>query len=310
IIKQNQINLIQFHNLNFFQVISLVYPYFKKIPMVFFLHDFWPLCVYRNFMNPYEDFKMSGSCEKGCIKCVGLKAVIKQTIVKFIINRASVGIAPGKNIKNICENKGLLKGKWEIVIPWIKEIKNECNEYLMKNKNIFFVGPLLPYKGAWVLAKASKHIKTKDAAFHFIGQNQEESSVFFQKIKQEFNHNLDSFFVHGELKGKEFLFVLSKADVLVFPSICLEVFGQVWAEAMKLKIPVIASDIGGISEYVKDNGILFAPGDYVALAEKIDIVLNQDNKDMIEKGYEFVSKNCNIDKAYVEVKDIYLELGS
>ncbi|MFH1526682.1 MAG: glycosyltransferase [Bacteroidota bacterium] len=183
IIKQNQINLIQFHNLNFFQVISLVYPYFKKIPMVFFLHDFWPLCVYRNFMNPYEDFKMSGSCEKGCIKCVGLKAVIKQTIVKFIINRASVGIAPGKNIKNICENKGLLKGKWEIVIPWIKEIKNECNEYLMKNKNIFFVGPLLPYKGAWVLAKASKHIKTKDAAFHFIGQNQEESSVFFSENK-------------------------------------------------------------------------------------------------------------------------------
>ncbi|MFH1526681.1 MAG: glycosyltransferase [Bacteroidota bacterium] len=146
--------------------------------------------------------------------------------------------------------------------------------------------------------------------FILLDRTRKSLQFFFQKIKQEFNHNLDSFFVHGELKGKEFLSVLSKADVLVFPSICLEVFGQVWAEAMKLKIPVIASDIGGISEYVKDNGILFTPGDYVALAEKIDIVFNQDNKDMIEKGYEFVSKNCNIDKAYVEVKDIYLELGS
>ena len=74
---------------------------------------------------------------------------------------------------------------------------------------------------------------------------------------------------YGSLDKKELYSMLNNADVLVFPSVCMELFGQVWAEAMALKIPVVASNIAGVGEYVKDLGELFKAGDYVELAEKI-----------------------------------------
>ena len=101
---------------------------------------------------------------------------------------------------------------------------------------------------------------------------------------------------------------LAKANVLVFASVCMEIFGQVWAEAMLLKVPVVASDIGGISEYVKDRGVLFAPGDPKDLAEKIKQVLYNPDLSKIEKAYEFVISECSQDKAYNSITRLYTQL--
>lgn len=62
--------------------------------------------------------------------------------------------------------------------------------------------------------------------------------------------------------------VLKEIDVGVVPSIWEEVFGIVGLEYINARIPVIASKIGGVSEWLKDreNGFLFEPGDDEALA--------------------------------------------
>jgi glycosyltransferase involved in cell wall biosynthesis len=57
--------------------------------------------------------------------------------------------------------------------------------------------------------------------------------------------------------------VLKEIDIGVVPSIWEEVFGIVGLEYINARIPIIASNIGGISEWLKDgeNGFLFNPGD-------------------------------------------------
>jgi spore coat protein SA len=64
---------------------------------------------------------------------------------------------------------------------------------------------------------------------------------------------------------------MQAADCFVCPSIWQEGAGAVNAEAMACGLPDIASRIGGIPEFVEDgrNGFLFAPGDHLALAERI-----------------------------------------
>lgn len=63
----------------------------------------------------------------------------------------------------------------------------------------------------------------------------------------------------------------SKMDLFVFPTLLRESLGLVGLEAMAASVPVIASRIGGITDYLRDgdNGLYFTPGDSEDLANKI-----------------------------------------
>ena len=64
---------------------------------------------------------------------------------------------------------------------------------------------------------------------------------------------------------------MQAADCLVCPSRWAEAAGLVNLEALSTGLPVLASRIGGIPEYVEDGetGLLFAPGDHAALGALI-----------------------------------------
>jgi glycosyltransferase involved in cell wall biosynthesis len=65
-------------------------------------------------------------------------------------------------------------------------------------------------------------------------------------------------------------------------------------EAMAHEKPVIAFDVGGISDWLKDgvNGFLVRPGDHQELAEKIKFLLDKPDiaKEMGKNGREMVSE--------------------
>ncbi len=65
------------------------------------------------------------------------------------------------------------------------------------------------------------------------------------------------------------------ATALVVPSVWPEPFGKVGIEAMSVGRPVIASDVGGIGEWLSDGetGYLVPPADPQVLAEKIRLLL-------------------------------------
>jgi glycosyltransferase involved in cell wall biosynthesis len=65
--------------------------------------------------------------------------------------------------------------------------------------------------------------------------------------------------------------VLASLDVLVLPS-AYEEMGSVLVEAMVAGVPVVASDVGGIPEVVRDGetGLLVPPGDVDRLADALD----------------------------------------
>jgi D-inositol-3-phosphate glycosyltransferase len=72
-------------------------------------------------------------------------------------------------------------------------------------------------------------------------------------------------------------YYFSAADVLVMPS-HYESFGMVALEAMACGTPVIASDVGGLQELVKDNktGIRVKANDPNALAKAIERLMDNE----------------------------------
>jgi glycosyltransferase involved in cell wall biosynthesis len=71
--------------------------------------------------------------------------------------------------------------------------------------------------------------------------------------------------------------VLADADLLVVPSRWYENTPFVVLEAFAAGVPVVASDLGGLSELVRDgeNGFLFPAGDVVALARILERCLQE-----------------------------------
>ena len=75
----------------------------------------------------------------------------------------------------------------------------------------------------------------------------------------------------GKVSEQRKLAELARADVLCAPSLHGESFGMVLTEAFAAATPVLASDIPGYRDVVRDglDGQLVAPGDALALAEAL-----------------------------------------
>ena len=124
-----------------------------------------------------------------------------------------------------------------------------------------FLGRLSPEKGVDTLLEASSMLKLP---VKIIGAGPMQSRVTQMAASApSLIHPL------GQLPHHEAMSFLAGATALIFPSKCYESFALAVAEAMSLGVPVVATDLGGRSEFVVDsvNGFLFKPGDASALAE-------------------------------------------
>jgi len=81
----------------------------------------------------------------------------------------------------------------------------------------------------------------------------------------------------GWLPPSQLAEIYRKADICVVPSIWPEPQGIVAVEAMASGKPLVASDIGGLKEVVRDgvSGLLFTPGDPEDLAYKLARLIDE-----------------------------------
>lgn len=83
-------------------------------------------------------------------------------------------------------------------------------------------------------------------------------------------------------------------DVFIFPTVLRESLGLVGLEAMACGVPVIGSNIGGLTDYIVDgyNGFMFNPGDACDLANKIEkyYSLSLSEKEKLSENAALTSK--------------------
>lgn len=77
--------------------------------------------------------------------------------------------------------------------------------------------------------------------------------------------------------------LMSATDIYVMPS-AWEGFGLVVAEAMACERFVVATDCGGVSEVVGDNGVLIEPKDHYVLAKELDKALDMSIDERLKIG--------------------------
>jgi glycosyltransferase involved in cell wall biosynthesis len=99
------------------------------------------------------------------------------------------------------------------------------------------------------------------------GRSAKQSKTLTQKLALGERVVFKGYAPPKEIRGYQ-----RRCSFLVFPSVWEEPSGTVVAEAMAWGKPVIAFDVGGISEFVKDgvNGFLVSRKDFRTLASRIE----------------------------------------
>ena len=149
-----------------------------------------------------------------------------------------------------------------------------------KVPHLLFLSNLLESKGVIVLLDACRILKNKGYCFvcDFVGG--ETSEIDAKRFAREVEERgLDKIAVyHGRKYGNEKKCFFENADVFVFPTYYHnETFGLVNLEAMEFKLPVIATDEGGIPDVIRDgeNGLICRKQDADCLSDCIGRLLDE-----------------------------------
>lgn len=236
---------------------------------------------------------------------------IFEFLEKKMFKHNDVYIAVSKAIKHYLEDKGLSSEKIVVIYHGIDKSKKV--EYTVTNNNKIIVGSigrLEKVKGYQYLINAINILINKgyNLECQILGDGSDLDSLILLKNKLGINNNIK--FLGFDDNINHFLDTL---DIYVQPSI-QESFGISILEAMNRSRPVVASNIGGIPEIIKNNvtGILFESQNYNDLACRIEeLILNPEKRiEIANSGRDRFIMNFTTEVFINKLDDIYSSKNS
>jgi glycogen synthase len=134
---------------------------------------------------------------------------------------------------------------------------------------VVYVGRINRQKGVHTLVEAASLVRTPHVQVLFVGDGPGRASLERSIRRRGLG---DRIHITGFRPHREVPAFLRHADVFCLPS-RYEEFGSVLLDAMQAKVPIVASNTGGIPDAVGPAGRLVPPGDAAALAAAIDSLL-------------------------------------
>jgi len=153
------------------------------------------------------------------------------------------------------------------------------------------------------------NIKKKKNQIIYIGRDSYEKGI---DILKNIENNIEGNVVYcTKLQWDKTMKKLKESTILVVPS-RMESTPQVIKEALYLKIPVIATNVGGIPELIKsqETGILVEPDNSQSLLDEITKLLKNPilQEQLSENGYKFILENYTWESLYQKYVDFYQNL--
>ncbi|GAB4226586.1 MAG: hypothetical protein Tsb0021_02710 [Chlamydiales bacterium] len=254
-----------------------------KSPVIYFFHDLEPFCLRGSKMVPWTNEPCKTHCSR---KCYPLGFYLKRSpnALGFEINTFSKLSRFHSVVKNCdafivasdymflqLEEFGYDKDKVE-KIPLYALCPKQQEECLQEDDLILFVGSLIKGKGVDTLLE-SLYLSRKPFRCAIAGDGNLRESLL-SKVK-ELGISQRVVFL-GKISHENLYQWYSRAMCVVLPARAPESFGISGIEAMAHKKPVIATNLGGVTEWLKDgvNGIVVPPNDVLRLTGAIETLLN------------------------------------
>lgn len=189
----------------------------------------------------------------------------------FVLRNASVIIAPSRAIAKYLILNGIPQSKINIIPHGIDPLgKLPIRNLEGRPIRFGYMGTFSRPKGFHVLVQALQFmVPEKLCELHVYGEARHPWEKDYLNETMNDYHGFPVVIFHGRIDHDKLREAYQAIDVLVVPSIYLEVFGLVVLEALSAGIPVIVSKSGGPEEIVRHgvDGFVVERNDSRALAE-------------------------------------------
>ena len=172
-----------------------------------------------------------------------------------------------------------------------------------------YIGQISPSKGVHVLLDAFLSTRLFDSARLDIHGDYHQFPSYADQLRERASDSRGGIAFHGAFAHPELGEVLSNIDVLIVPSIWPENNPRVVHEAFAAGVPVVGSDVGGISEFVQHeiNGLLFDRNSAEGLANQMRRVIEE--PDLLPRLRDGVPPVKTIEQEVTELVGVYEQLS-
>jgi glycogen(starch) synthase len=249
-------------------------------PVVVEHHGFQAICPNGQLLIPSECKACPGHFMNGnhrqCLRCNQAEGRFKTCrlwlltfVRRYLCQNASANISPTRWLASLLQ------------LPRTTVIGHGLGRNSKENRVagppdtpvIVFQGRLVATKGLRLLLEAARVLRDRDYVFHILVIGDGPERVALETFAR--NSGLtDRVQFAGCLDHDELEAALSRAYVVVAPSLGGEVFGLVVAENMRRGLPVIASDLGSFVEVLGEGGLTFHAGEASDLVAKLGQLLD------------------------------------
>lgn len=333
----------------------------RGLPVVWTLHDFWPLCPLSQMLTP--DGRLCPGPDGGlrCVECLWLRSLEREPSFSLRARVRDLGVresikrlprfardflAAKLGYKSMLGNKLLALPardehmrrtvlstdqllspsrfliqkfqEWGIPSSRFIYVQNGVPASLLaaahgagfpsrEQFTFGFVGSHHPFKGLHVLLDAFSQGRLPGAVLKIWGGSSSPQYQEYGASIRELVGASEAVTLEGVFPPERVADVLRQVDVLVVPSTWYENNPLTILEAFAMGVPVIAGNVGGMAELVRDeeNGLLFEVGNSVDLADKMRRIMDPK---LLERCRAGIRPPHSVEEMGAEIAAVYERL--
>jgi len=169
---------------------------------------------------------------------------------------------------------------------------------------LVYVGSLSKIKGVDLLIKAFNRVD-EEARLKIVGDGPER-----KKLEKMADSSVEFL---GHIDHEMTSHIYERSDIVIVPSVWPEPLSRVLLEAAYFGKPIVATDVGGSSEVVKDgyNGLL-VEADQERLRDELEYIIKEKEKrkEMSKNMEEFYKEKLSREKVVKDIIDYYRAIDS
>jgi glycosyltransferase involved in cell wall biosynthesis len=269
------------------ELLALARRLLPQAAIVMTLHDYYPICHHDGLMvRPSDGQRCTGASPAKCHGCfpeIGPdRFLLRERFLKTHLSAVDRFVAPSRFLRQRYVDWGLPSEKIEVIANARPAQMPVPHRHTHGARNRFgYFGNLNPWKGVLPLLQAAKLLRDEGAdSFELrIHGGAPFQSEAFATALDEALAEAGAGVVHcGPYRRDEMPALMAEIDWVVMPSIWYENAPLVIQEAFQHLRPVIASNIGGMAEMVRDgaDGLHARPGDPRHLAQVLHRAASED----------------------------------
>ena len=284
----------------------------RGLPVVWTLHDYKMVCPNSHFLIDATG-EICEACGNGQYYQAVLKRCKKGSLLASVMacmeayahrimglrDRPDYFLTPSAFLRNKLIERGFSPAKVKHVPLFLPDTM--FNGVGSDDGYLLFIAKLDPLKGIYPLLEACR--QAQDVRLKIAGR---ADDIIAAQLPTLLSSNAEYV---GMKQGNELRQLLLGARAVVAPSLCYENQPFSITEAFAAGKPVIASDLGGMTELVKngERGILVPPGDVEALAEAMRWMNDHrlKAKEMGENARQYAIREHSAQKHYERIVGVY-----